>query len=204
VLKNSTIAREVKTVKDDSAANRQNGLIHTPYGFNGRKMAVKKPQASRRSIHQAVAPKLEGLGPPPPRQNAVQSPKRVACSHGDTDCGSDGEPDLDATEAGRDGDGGYMSGAESDSGLVDTRQSMNLVVRNLQVDNAALKTRLKSTLASKKKKEAAGGHRPLPGGPLEQYINLLEEKVTSAEARMEEMRKDHLAEVQDLEDEFEV
>lgn len=32
VLKNSTIAREVKTVKDDSAANRQNGLIHTPYG----------------------------------------------------------------------------------------------------------------------------------------------------------------------------
>lgn len=32
VLKNSTIAREVKTVRDDSAANRQNGLIHTPYG----------------------------------------------------------------------------------------------------------------------------------------------------------------------------
>lgn len=35
-------------------------------------MVVKKPQASRRSIHQAVAPKLEGLGPVPPRQSAAQ------------------------------------------------------------------------------------------------------------------------------------
>lgn len=52
------------------------------------------------------------------------SPKRVTCS-GDTDCGSDGEDER--------GDTGYMSGAESDSGLVDARQSMNLVVRNLQV-----------------------------------------------------------------------
>lgn len=59
----------------------------------------------------------------------LQSPKRVARSHGDTDCGSDGgEQDQDQE------DGGYLSGAESDSGLVDTRQSMNLVVRNLQVN----------------------------------------------------------------------
>ena len=48
----------------------------------------------------------------------------MTCS-GDTDCGSDGEDER--------GDAGYMSGAESDSGLVDARQSMNLVVRNLQV-----------------------------------------------------------------------
>lgn len=54
-----------------------------------------------------------------------QSPPRATCSHGDTDCGSDGEAD--------EADGGYLSGAESDSGLVDARQSINLVVRNLQV-----------------------------------------------------------------------
>ncbi|CAN0067936.1 unnamed protein product [Pylaiella littoralis] len=196
VLKNSTIAREVKTVKDDSAANRQNGLIHTPYGFNGRKMVVKKPQASRRSIHQAVAPKLEGLDPPPPRQSNVKSPKRVVPSHGDTDCGSD------AGDADGEG-GGYLSGAESDSGLVDTRQSMNLVVRNLQVDNAALKTKLQVTLANKQKKDAERGHQPVSGGPLEQYIVILEDRVALAEARMEEMRQDHRAEVQDLENEFE-
>lgn len=35
-------------------------------------MVVKKPQASRRSIHQAVAPKLEGLDPPPPRQSTTK------------------------------------------------------------------------------------------------------------------------------------
>lgn len=53
-------------------------------------------------------------------------------SHGDTDCGSDG--DVGQDEGGdADAEGGYLSGAESDSGLVDTRQSMNLVVRNLQV-----------------------------------------------------------------------
>ena len=40
--------------------------------FNGRKMVVKKPAGSRRSIHQAVAPKLEGLGPPPPRTVTMQ------------------------------------------------------------------------------------------------------------------------------------
>lgn len=54
-------------------------------------------------------------------------------SHGDTDCGSDGEADRAGGE-----EGGYMSGAESDSGLVDTRQSMNLVVRNLQVKKDAV------------------------------------------------------------------
>ena len=51
--------------------------------FNGRKMVVKKPQASRRSIHQAVAPKLEGLDPPPPRQNPAQvrlRPNGCECS----------------------------------------------------------------------------------------------------------------------------
>eukprot|EP00752_Nemacystus_decipiens_P010965 g9745.t2 len=202
VLKNSTIAREVKTVKDDSAANRQIGLIHTPYGFNGRKMVVKKPQASRRSIHQAVAPKLEGLGPPPPSQSATQSPKRVMPSHGDTDCGSDGDVGRDQEEP--NADGGYLSGAESDSGLVDTRQSMNLVVRNLQVDNAALKTKLKTTLADRiKSKKDTRGHQPISGGPLEHYICLLEDKVSSAEARMEEMRQEHQAEVRELEDEFE-
>ncbi|CAM9754180.1 unnamed protein product [Ectocarpus sp. 12 AP-2014] len=202
VLKNSTIAREVKTVRDDSAANRQNGLIHTPYGFNGRKMVVKKPQASRRSIHQAVAPKLEGLDLPPPRKNATQqASKRAMRSHGDTDCGSDGEVDRAGGE--EEEEGGYMSGAESDSGLVDTRQSMNLVVRNLQVDNAALKTKLKATLSSKKKKDAVLGHQPISGGPVEQYISLLEDRVTSAEARMEEMRQDHAAEIEELEAEFE-
>lgn len=46
--------------------------------------------------------------------------------------------------------------------------------------------------------------QPISGGPLEQYINLLEDRVTSAEARMEEMREDHQAELQDLENEFEV
>lgn len=42
------------------------------FRFNGRKMVVKKPAGSRRSIHQAVAPKLEGLGPPPPRTITMQ------------------------------------------------------------------------------------------------------------------------------------
>lgn len=55
---------------------------------------------------------------------------RVHCSQGDTDCGSDGERE--------ERDDGYMSGAESDSGLVDTRQSMNLVVRNLQASLAVI------------------------------------------------------------------
>lgn len=32
VLKNSTIARDVKIVKDDSAAARQNGLLNSTYG----------------------------------------------------------------------------------------------------------------------------------------------------------------------------
>lgn len=62
-----------------------------------------------------------------------QAPKRAMRSHGDTDCGSDGE--ADRAEGEEEEEGGYMSGAESDSGLVDTRQSMNLVVRNLQVMN---------------------------------------------------------------------
>lgn len=67
-----------------------------------------------------------------PLVTSLQSPKRVMPSHGDTDCGSDG--DVEAQRRGEgEGEGGYLSGAESDSGLVDTRQSMNLVVRNLQV-----------------------------------------------------------------------
>ncbi|CAM9282967.1 unnamed protein product, partial [Laminaria digitata] len=196
VLKNSTIARDVKTVRDESAANRQNGLINTPYGFNGRKMVVKKPAGSRRSIHQAVAPKLEGLGPPPPRTITMQgpSPKLAKCS-GDTDCDSDGE--------GERGDGGYMSGAESDSGLVDARQSMNLVVRNLQGDNESLKKKLKATIAAKRTKDTSRGHQPISGGPLEQYIALLEERVSASEVRMQEMREEHQLEVQELEEEFE-
>lgn len=32
VLKNSTIARDVKTVRDESAAARQNGLLNSAYG----------------------------------------------------------------------------------------------------------------------------------------------------------------------------
>lgn len=47
----------------------------------------------------------------------------VDTSRDDSDCGS--------TRA--DEDSGYLSGAESDSGLVDARQSINLVVKNLQV-----------------------------------------------------------------------
>lgn len=64
-----------------------------------------------------------------------QSPKRVTPSHGDTDCGSDGDVGQEQEQEQEEGEagGGYLSGAESDSGLVDTRQSMNLVVRNLQV-----------------------------------------------------------------------
>ena len=46
--------------------------------------------------------------------------------------------------------------------------------------------------------------QPISGGPLEQYICLLEDRVSSAETRMEEMRREHQAEVRDLEDEFEV
>lgn len=73
---------------------------------------------------------------------------RVVGSHGDTDCGSDNEN--------REGerDDGYMSGAESDSGLVDTRQSINLVMKNLQVDNQSLKAKLKATLAGKASRSA--------------------------------------------------
>lgn len=56
----------------------------------------------------------------------VQSPP--GHSREDTDCGSAGEEEEEEEE-----DRGYLSGAESDSGLVDTRQSMNLVMRNLQV-----------------------------------------------------------------------
>lgn len=41
------------------------GRLHT-----GRKIQVKKPAGSRRSIHQPVAPKLEALGPPPSRKHA--------------------------------------------------------------------------------------------------------------------------------------
>lgn len=76
---------------------------------------------------------------------------RVGGSHGDTDCGSDNEN--------REGerDDGYMSGAESDSGLVDARQSINLVMKNLQVDNETLKAKLKLTLAGKT--SAAGESR---------------------------------------------
>lgn len=46
--------------------------------------------------------------------------------------------------------------------------------------------------------------QPISGGPVEQYISLLEDRVTSAEARMEEMRQDHAAEIEELEAEFEV
>ncbi|CAM9859795.1 unnamed protein product [Ascophyllum nodosum] len=193
VLKNSTIAREVKTVKDASAANRQNGLINTHYGFNGRKMQVKKPAASRRSIHQAVAPKLENLGPPPSRKTPTKSAVYVeGCSRGrtDTDCASTADDDHERQQ-----DDGYLSGAESDSGLVDTRQSMNLVVKNLQVDNEILKSRLKAILASKTK-------QPIPGGPVERYIALLEDKVIAAEDRLQQMREEHRLEVGELEREF--
>lgn len=46
--------------------------------------------------------------------------------------------------------------------------------------------------------------QPISGGPLEQYIGLLEEKVNDAEMTMEEMRREHEMEVQELEEEFEV
>lgn len=60
----------------------------------------------------------------------LQSPAR------DTDCASAVDDGVGDAQNGCDmeqRDDGYLSGAESDSGLVDTRQSINLVVKNLQV-----------------------------------------------------------------------
>lgn len=79
-----------------------------------------------------------------------QTPPRAVGSPGDTDC----ESENDNENRGEDEEevqceDGYMSGAESDSGLVDARQSINLVMKNLQVDNQTLKAKLKATLANK-------------------------------------------------------
>lgn len=46
--------------------------------------------------------------------------------------------------------------------------------------------------------------QPISGGPLEQYIALLEERVSASEVKMQEMRDEHQLEVQELEEEFEV
>lgn len=46
--------------------------------------------------------------------------------------------------------------------------------------------------------------QPISGGPLEQYIALLEERVSASEVKMQEMRAEHQLEVQELEEEFEV
>lgn len=46
--------------------------------------------------------------------------------------------------------------------------------------------------------------KPTPGGPLERYIELLEDRITNSETRMEEMRQEHKEEIQELEDELEV
>lgn len=45
--------------------------------------------------------------------------------------------------------------------------------------------------------------KPIAGGPLERYIGLLEDRVTTSEARMEEMREAHREELQELEEELE-
>ena len=46
--------------------------------------------------------------------------------------------------------------------------------------------------------------KPIPGGPVERYIALLEDKVNAAEDQFEQMCEDHRLEIEELEQEFDV
>lgn len=148
VLANSALAQEVTTVKDLTGVARQAGLINNKYGYDGRRLLRRISRGGgRRSLKKPKTPTSAERVPKTPGAIDTSTPL-AANTHTHTPSTNRYSNKFNNshskfTHNNSEEEDTRLSGAESDSALVDARQGLVINAEDLEVRNERLKAKVR-------------------------------------------------------------